>query len=67
MAYYLTLIPLLFQHTAARRRLTGWTVKRNRVITVSTHSRPKAADQPFQGFGFMTRFNTQSPEGGCND
>ena len=32
-----------FQHTAARRRLLHLLIKRATLITVSTHSRPKAA------------------------
>ena len=33
----------VFQHTAARRRLVELTGQFNQALTVSTHSRPKAA------------------------
>ena len=36
---------LLFQHAAARRRLTETEILASRADTVSTRSRPKAADQ----------------------
>ena len=57
-------ILLVFQHTAARRRLaiTDAVVAAKEV---STHSRPKAAEHGL-GFGFAVfGFNTQPPEGGC--
>ena len=55
-----------FQHTAARRRLQLREGKAANVMSVSTHSRPKAAAR-----AAPTRpstplcFNTQPPEGGC--
>mgnify|MGYP004692927821 CR=1 FL=1 len=55
----------LFQHTAARRRLHG-NATTNTIITVSTHSRPKAAANGVKTFDQVKRgFNTQPPEGGC--
>ena len=38
--------PLLFQLTAARRRLAGIDGEGKDLVAVSTHSRPKAAGQP---------------------
>ena len=66
----LTVLPslsiLMFQHTAARRRLHFPQNKRFHHRNVSTHSRPKAA----ASYRNRTRrppksFNTQPPEGGC--
>ena len=57
---------MMFQHTAARRRLLCHSDIHLDALLVSTHSRPKAAatistprDMPSPGF------NTQPPEGGC--
>ena len=44
--------PLVFQHTAARRRLDVVLVKQNLAAIVSTHSRPKAAGIKIE-FGHM--------------
>ena len=44
-------ISAAFQHTAARRRLPGRGRQRGLQRHVSTHSRPKAAAQPFLQFG----------------
>ena len=38
-----SLLPYLFQHTAARRRLAATTFQKLTIEGVSTHSRPKAA------------------------
>ena len=43
-----------FQHTAARRRLAGYAGSCGNLVSVSTHSRPKAA-------GAMTRWLTAAP------
>mgnify|MGYP003086199340 CR=1 FL=1 len=43
MAVAMCMKTLLFQHTAARRRLGNLCHCVNRNLTVSTHSRPKAA------------------------
>ena len=56
---------LLFQHTAARRRLDTCLQRDDGSLVVSTHSRPKAAGVAMcylipRYFGF----NTQPPEGG---
>ena len=80
---------MLFQHTAARRRLLfvafaaiaigdsfntqppegGCSLKdflNHPVITVSTHSRPKAAAKATaKSSTALGGFNTQPPEGGC--
>ena len=61
---------ILFQHTAARRRLAGAFLLIPPVLRVSTHSRPKAAGRyPKSIQGQNPRFNTQPPEGGwdCDD
>ena len=60
-----SLSTLLFQHTAARRRLVEQLAKHGFQTAVSTHSRPKAAGVAV-GDDFQTtlRFNTQPPEGG---
>ena len=39
-------------------------MQHDRRIAVSTHSRPKAADQPDRDSGQRDGFNTQPPEGG---
>ena len=57
---------LMFQHTAARRRLLTATALIKRQKGVSTHSRPKAA--ALLGVSMepeVESFNTQPPEGGC--
>ena len=55
----------LFQHTAARRRLVGISAGFCAEVTVSTHSRPKAAGERHAArFHTRRRFNTQPPEGG---
>ena len=56
---------LKFQHTAARRRLEPIAGMLQRMVQVSTHSRPKAAGPTT----WICRessicFNTQPPEGG---
>ena len=54
-----------FQHTAARRRLVNDLQDGETVITVSTHSRPKAAGARLAvRIGVGLCFNTQPPEGG---
>ena len=54
-----------FQHTAARRRLGHYRLKRLLALYVSTHSRPKAAGRFFDTTQFHKQcFNTQPPEGG---
>ena len=54
-----------FQHTAARRRLDDDVSLLNRLVSVSTHSRPKAAGHEREDrLGRHRRFNTQPPEGG---
>ena len=57
-----------FQHTAARRRLQPPTTRQIPTEWVSTHSRPKAAAK-ISLYGELNRrsFNTQPPEGGCQD
>ena len=58
---------LLFQHTAARRRLGCVRTLECQSYHVSTHSRPKAAGFIFRRVLFSARgFNTQPPEGGWN-
>ena len=54
-----------FQHTAARRRLVYHRPACMQVVSVSTHSRPKAAGQACSHARCGSRcFNTQPPEGG---
>ena len=54
-----------FQHTAARRRLEEKLTELAASITVSTHSRPKAAGNDLNALHKKnTGFNTQPPEGG---
>ena len=54
-----------FQHTAARRRLAPMDFASGNDISVSTHSRPKAAGRGVGGYYERFRcFNTQPPEGG---
>ncbi len=54
-----------FQHTAARRRLDTRAFVLPNAISVSTHSRPKAAGvAPLPPPLLAARFNTQPPEGG---
>ena len=58
-------IIVLFQHTAARRRLAGAVDVITALSGVSTHSRPKAAG--YRQFAIAAKngsFNTQPPEGG---
>ena len=55
---------VMFQHTAARRRLVIY-LQAHQGKKVSTHSRPKAA--VYKQFGMKWSylcFNTQPPEGG---
>ena len=56
---------VMFQHTAACRRLEGWLHPNGHNGTVSTHSRLKAAGgfRPVAA-GPLRGFNTQPPEGG---
>ena len=58
--------PHKFQHTAARRRLRLGAGGGGACVTVSTHSRPKAAARiaPRRRIR-VAGFNTQPPEGGC--
>ena len=56
---------ILFQHTAARRRLGPNSGGQNVPDSVSTHSRPKAAGELQVSYRQITAgFNTQPPEGG---
>ena len=57
----------MFQHTAARRRLQHYYSPVTLVVSVSTHSRPKAAATSFPVTQIFEPFcfNTQPPEGGC--
>ena len=56
---------LRFQHTAARRRLEQLSNREDRHLTVSTHSRPKAAGAVYRHeYLLLDGFNTQPPEGG---
>ena len=56
---------LLFQHTAARRRLAMAFLSSSLLLSVSTHSRPKAAGALLLSFApSVLCFNTQPPEGG---
>ena len=56
---------LMFQHTAARRRLVLSLFYPLKNSTVSTHSRPKAAGLAEKStFQRIFGFNTQPPEGG---
>ena len=56
---------VLFQHTAARRRLVKHVMQVLEDALVSTHSRPKAAGLiPNQLLTSSCCFNTQPPEGG---
>ena len=50
----------MFQHTAARRRLHVHQSLILRAITVSTHSRPKAAAQPLIGANEQLVVSTHS-------
>ena len=62
------LFVLLFQHTAARRRLELQFIPYMCFTKVSTHSRPKAAgSSPSFAKRRTIRFNTQPPEGGWAD
>ena len=59
------LMMVLFQHTAARRRLDYVANQITSSVRVSTHSRPKAAGMTSQNTVItIRRFNTQPPEGG---
>ncbi len=56
---------LMFQHTAARRRLDYKNLDFVQIVSVSTHSRPKAAGVIHLIIMMMVvSFNTQPPEGG---
>ena len=58
-------VSLVFQHTAARRRLGIRQHQCVLIADVSTHSSPKAAGQESHALsGVGLRFNTQQPEGG---
>ena len=58
---------IVFQLTAARRRLLNKSLFAGKVTIVSTHSRPKAAAaSPGWGCVLTTCFNSQPPEGGCS-
>ena len=58
----------LFQHTAARRRLTNYTCHFGQIILVSTHSRPKAAGvcgrSPLRGCLVSTHSRPKAAETG---
>ena len=57
---------VVFQHTAARRRLPNTALIGVKFDSVSTHSRPKAAaDLVESRHDSVKSFNTQPPEGGC--
>ena len=59
---------ILFQHTAARRRLGISESAYRRMGRVSTHSRPKAAGSRLMSNRILNYcFNTQPPEGGWVD
>ena len=60
---------MLFQHTAARRRLRGKFWQSCQMESVSTHSRTEAAAlaQLHQSFCYKERFNTQPHGGGCQN
>ena len=56
---------VVFQHTAARRRLGHQRPSERKKMVVSTHSRPKAAGKlPSLPRFWTASFNTQPPEGG---
>ena len=58
-------IELMFQHTAARRRLARADADVYIWDNVSTHSRPKAAGSTLRShLKPLSSFNTQPPEGG---
>ena len=62
------ILSLTFQHTAARRRLQGKQIAQSSGRAVSTHSRPKAAASLCCNTQRITKcFNTQPPEGGCDN
>ena len=54
------LMSMMFQHTAARRRLVGLRVFLLGRFSVSTHSRPKAAGYPSQHAAVETLVSTHS-------
>ena len=57
---------IVFQHTAARRRLLFLAIPKIAHSRVSTHSRPKAAASlQSDDQAVKLCFNTQPPEGGC--
>ena len=57
-----------FQHTATRRWLLWFTPTTQASQKVSTHSHPKvAAERLHRLAGKKIGFNTQPPEGGCNN
>ena len=51
---------MLFQHTAARRRLVFAGYQVDFAVLVSTHSRPKAAGQMNGGAGKLDKVSTHS-------
>ena len=56
---------IMFQHTAARRRLVELFCRNIELKRVSTHSRPKAAGgHRVNDSNILAGFNTQPPEGG---
>ena len=68
ICYLLILTRCEFQHTAARRRLVAHDNGFGADLSVSTHSRPKAAGRPRIPKPFkIICFNTQPPEGGWED
>ena len=65
MPSFRTVWPRVFQHAAARRRLTAKYDLPKPDFAVSTRSRPKAADYEVREVkADMGSFNTQPPEGG---
>ena len=51
---------MTFQHTAARRRLDSWLREQTTDVTVSTHSRPKAAGFIIHICSFVIAVSTHS-------
>ena len=55
---YFLFLTIMFQHTAARRRLQGGSMRSSDLIKVSTHSRAEAAAPFF--FSFFVLFNVST-------